>query len=261
MQKITPYDLWLDFKAWVNTQQGGFMPPQSVFIRVANIASIKLWEKWTKEAEKSQEIKDNLFPFLKSKNIITQKSNSYYSIAPPPNDYARYASCKILVVDENKTVPSKEVNNGKCLKDNKLVTFKSDEDLAKDYYDSVREQEVEMIDNQRWSAALKHLTKKPSFNKPKITQIDGTFKVAPKDVGVLVLNYYIEPIDAIFAYKTVAGNLQTGSGGAIQYDANNSRNFQWNITVKNELLEMVKDVYIGFTRDGGFAQISNSQKQ
>lgn len=261
MTTLSPYELWLDFKAWVNTQQGGFMPPQSIFIRVANLASTKLWEKWVRDAEKSQEIRDNLLPFLVSKNVKTVRSNSYYNTATPPPDYGRYASCKILVAKENVTVPAQDVDKGKCYNANgKLTKFESDQDLAENYYENVSEREVTLVDNQRWSAALQHLTKKPTFDNPKITQINHCFKVAPKEVGVIVLNYYIEPVDAVFGYTAVPGNLQTGSGGAIVYDPKKSKDFQWDNTVKNDLLEMIKEVYIGFTRDGLYQQINAQQK-
>lgn len=263
MTQITPYQLWLDFKTWVNTQQGGFMPPQSIFIRAANIASLELWKRWTKEAEKSQEIKDNLQPFLVSKNIITTQANSYYSTFLPPENYGRFATAKILLTKgEKKTVPDIQVDKGKCCKGTKInVTFKPESDLAEDYYNNTIEADVTIIDNQKWSAVLKHLTKFPTFENPKMTQINKGFKIAPREVSVVVLNYYTEPIDAVFGYKPVVGNIQTGSGGAIVYDPLTSVKFQWGKQVKPDLLEELKKVYIGFTRSTEFQQISASQKQ
>jgi hypothetical protein len=258
MTRIDPFELWNDFRTWVNTQQGGFMPPQSVFIRVANIASLELWKKWTRQAEKSQEIRDYLLPFLVSKNCIVTQSNSYYSTfsLEKIKDYGRFASAKILLVDEKTTVPSKDVDKGKCCNGK----FVPPENLDSEY-DKIREQEVDLIDNQRWSAVLQHLRKKPTFEKPKMTEINGGFQIAPREVGVVVLNYYTEPKDAVFAYTQAPGNLQTGSGGAIQYDPNNSVPFQWSKNVKVDLLEAIKDTYISFTRDGLFQQISSAQKQ
>lgn len=264
MTQITPFELWLDFKSWVNTQQGGFMPPQSVFIRAANIASMELWKKWTRMAEKSQEIKDNLFPFLVSKNIITTKSNSFYGTFEPPKNYGRYATAKILLTKKNETVPSIEIDKGKCCKGQKVnVKFVpiTDGSEKEDYFNNTTESDVDIVDNQKWSAMLKHLTKKPTFEKPKMTQLNGVFKVAPRDVSVVVLNYYIEPVDAVFGYKPNPGNVQTGSGGAIVYDKNTSVNFQWTKQAKPDLLEMLKEVYIGFTRDGQFQGINSAQKQ
>jgi hypothetical protein len=264
MEQITPFSLWRAFKSWVNTQQGGFTPPQSIFMEMANTASLQLWKKWTAQAEKSQEIKDNLLPFLVSKNIITTQSNSFYATFVPPQNYGRFATAKILLTKDNTTVPDIEIDKGKCCKGNKqnikFVPESDKQDTAEDYYNNTREAAIEMIDNQKWSAMLEHLTKFPTFEKPKITQIDSKFKVAPREVSVVVLNYYTEPIDAVFGYTPVAGNVQTGSGGAIAFNPNTSVNFQWSKQVKPDLLEELKLVYIGYTRDGLFAQIANAQK-
>jgi len=261
MIAIDPFELWNDFRTWVNTQQGGFLPPANGFMRVANIASLELWKRWTRQAEKSQEIRDYLLPFLVSKNCIATQSNSYYSTVdlnvPRLKDYGRYASAKILLVGNDITVPSKEVDNGKCC-NGKL---KIEEVIPDVEYDKIREQEVELIDNQRWSAALKHLRKKPTFEKPKMTEINGGFRIAPREVGVIVLNYYTEPKDAVFAYTPTPGNVQTGSGGSINYNAAASVPFQWTKNVKVDLLKEIQEVYSRFTRDQILAGIQNSQKK
>lgn len=261
MTRIDPFDLWNDFKSWVNTQQGGFMPPQGVFTRVANVSSLELWKKLTGVAEKSQEIKDMLLPFLVSKNVLTQPANSYYTIAQPPVNYGRFATAKILLTKDKKTIPDPSVDNGKCCKGNIVnIQIKTDAELAQDYYDNTVEAEIQMVDNQKWSAMLQHKTKSPTFEKPKMTQVNGSFKVAPREVSVVVFNYYTEPVDAVFAYTPTPGNPQTGSGGSINYDPNASTQFQWTKIAKTELLEMIKQVYIGYTRDGLFKQIDSAVK-
>lgn len=229
---IDIYDLYQDFEAAYNTFQGGFFPPQSVFLRAVNNINQDLWIRWTREAEKSQEAKDNLFPFLKSENVICQQQPSYYSVVAPPKDYGRLSTANILVTKDNKTVPKKEVNGGKCCNGE----FKQDEDLSKDYYDNVSEKTVEIIDNKRWASCLEHLTKNPTFDKPKMTQINNGFKVAPREVSVIVLNYYKLPEDATFAYTTVGGNLATGSGGQIIYNKAASNPLLWNTSMKPEFL-------------------------
>lgn len=255
---IDLFDLYNDFNAYVNTFQGGFFPPQSIFTRVLNIAQKELWNKWTRQAEKSQEIKDNLFPFLVPLNVITKQSNSYYATLEQPNNYGRFASAKILLVkDTTQCVPDKSVNSGKCFNGK----FKSDIDLANDYYDNVREGEIEMVDNQRWSAVLEHLTKYPTFERPKMTQINNGFKVAPREVSVVVLNYYTAPAPAFFAYTVAPGNLQTGAGNQIIYNKDLSKQVQWNVTVKPFLLEIMKDLYASYTRDVQFQNINSNQKQ
>ena len=245
---IDLFDLWNDFKALVNTFQGGNYPPASVFTPAVNDISIELWNRWTREAEKSQEARDNLFWALKSKNLIVENSNTYYGIATPPPDYGRFAAAKILIADDT-TIPSKEVDNGKVLKKKELVDYKTDEELTEDYYNTLSENNVENIDTQRWSACLKHLTKMPTFENPKLTQIDTYFKVAPRTVSVLVLDYYIAPTPAVFAYTVATPNVQTGDGDFIIYDKNNSVPLQWSPTVKNEFLMALGEKFGLYTRD------------
>lgn len=252
---IDSFELYNDFRTWVNTQQGGFFSPQSIFIRVANVASIKLWNKWTKIAEKSQEIKDNLSPFLVSKNIIAKESTSVYRIVELPEFYGRFATAKILI-NGTQTVPSKDVEEGKCCNGE----WKSDSELAEDYYKNTKEAAIQMVDNQRWSACLEHLTKYPTFEKPKMTQINNQYKVAPREVSVVIVDYYRRPKDATFVYTLATPNLNTGAGGQIIYNKTASIPFEWSQTVKNEFLDIIKDVFIGYTRDGVFQQISSAQK-
>jgi len=256
---IDALDLYNSFKSVVNTFTGGWYRPQTDFIVAVNDISNELWEMWTAQAEKSQEIKDNLFPFLVSKNTIVKAQNGNYGTFIPPPNYGRYASASILFVDE-KCVPSQEVDKGRCLNSqNKLVPFKSDEDLAKDYYDNVTEVEVEMIDNQRWQSALNHLTKKPSLLRPKINQINNGFRVSPREVSVVVFYYYTRPIHATFMYTIAAGNVDTGAGDQLIYNKVQSTPLQWTSTVVNEFIWRLGERFGLFTHQEFMAQYSGQK--
>lgn len=253
---IDLFSLYQDFQSLVNTWQGGHFRPNTDFERAVNNISLELWEMWTREAEKSQEIKDNLIPFFKSANVITAKEK-FDALVKYPDDYERFASARIMLVGENCCVPCKEINDGKCSNGN----FKTPEELAEDYYNSVVEKDVDMIDNQRWPSVLKHKTKCPTFENPKITQINGSIKVAPRDVSVVVLNYYVKPVYATFKYKTAPGNVQTGAGDQIIYDPPpTSTPLQWSETVKNEFLWRLGERFGLFTKDQFMSQFSTQQK-
>lgn len=251
---IDVYSLWLDFQSAVNTSLNGWFRPETDFIRAVNEVSLNLWRNWTNEAEKSQEEKDKLFPFLKSKNIAVDSSGGYYGIAKKPAGYGRFASAR-LIVHATGTIPAKDVDSGKC--DN----FKDQEQITDEYYDNIKEVKVQMIDNQRWSAYCEHLTKGPTLEKPGITQINDYFRVAPRKVSVVVIDYYVEPNPATFKYTLTPGNVQTGSGDMIIYDANNSQKLEWPEQVRPEFIEGLKNWYIQFTRDQSFSVISAQQKQ
>jgi hypothetical protein len=251
---IDTYSLWLDFQSDVNTSLNGEVRPESDFIRAVNDASINLWNKWTGEAEKSEEVKAKLAPFLKSKNIPVDSKQGYYGIAKKPAGFGRFASARI-VVHSSSTIPAKDVEDGKC------DGFKSQEEITDEYYDNIKEFKVQMIDNQRWSAYCEHLTKGPTLEKPGITQINDYFRVAPRKVSVVVIDYYVEPKEATFKYTLTPGNVQTGSGDMIIYDANASQKLEWPEQVRQEIMEELKSWYIERTKDQIFSVISAQQKQ
>lgn len=240
---IDLFDLYNSFISVVNSHVGGWFRPQTDFTKRCNDISKKLWVKWTREAEKSQEAKDNLMPFLRSKNIIVSTSGPYGKFIAP-NDYGRYASARLIVAG-GACFPDKSIDGGKC----EQGEFKTQEELTDEYFDSVKQVDVELIDDQKWGAVNSHLTKKPTLSKPKIRQIDNGFEVAPRKVSVIVLDYYVEPKEATFVYTISPGNVQTGSGDQIIYDSKNSDPLEWPATVRNEFLNELAISYGIFVKD------------
>ncbi len=248
------YSIWLDFQSEVNTSQNGWFRPHTDFIRALNAISVELWNDYTGQAEKSQEIKDKLFPFLKTKNISVESSTAYYGQAKKPEEYGRFASCRVLLHDNEGTLPDKNVDEGKC------EGFKTPEEIKDEYYDALKEFPVVMVDNQRWGSYSEHLTKGPTLTRPGITQVGEFFKVAPRKVSVIVMDYYVEPKEATLKYSLTPGNLQTGSGDSIQYDKNASTPLQWPEQMRREFLQKLKEWYIAYTRDPLFNSIALQQK-
>lgn len=268
---IDPFDLYNSFQSYVNTFQGGWYRPQTDFQRATNDISNDLWERWTRQAEKTQEIRDNLGPFLRSKNIIATPQNTYYAIFDAPDNYGRFASARIIERD-GKCLCSKEAadtDQGRCDETN----TETQDAINAQYYESVCEHQVDMIDNQRWGSVCQHLTKAPTLDNPKMTQFSrdviGTdkriisktaFKVAPRKVSVVVLDYYIRPTPMQFGYTQAPGDVQTGAGDQIIYDVNKSTPLQWPSTVINEFLIRLGERYGFFTRSQFMAQLSTQQK-
>jgi hypothetical protein len=251
---IDLFDLYNSFKSYTNTFVGGWFRPQTDFTKRCNDISKKLWVKWTREAEKSQEAKDNLFPFLRSKNIIVSTNGPYGKFSPPAG-YGRFASARIIVAGDT-CYPDKSVDNGRF----EQGDFKSQEELTDEYFDSVSQVDVILIDDQKWGAVNEHKTKRPTLSKPKIRQIDNGFEVAPRKVSVIVLDYYVEPAEATFVYSISSGNVQTGAGDQIIYDQKNSKPLEWPATVRNEFLIELGMSYGLFTRDTFVSQVTQQQK-
>ena len=252
---IDIFDLYRDLGSRVNLQQGGWFRPNTDFLNSCNVISNDFWEDYTNRAEKSQEVKDDLFPFLQSKNMIVD-NKGIYGTFKPPDTYGRFATARIIV-SGNQCVPCKEVDEGKCSNGD----FKTSEELAEDYYDSIEQFNVDMIDTNKWGAMNEHLTKGPTLKKPKIRQIDGKFQVAPRKVSVVVLDYYVKPTNATFVYSISPGNVQTGAGDQLIYNKKNSTPLEWPATMRGQFLDRLEKIYSQFTRDQVLAQLNNQPKK
>lgn len=235
---FTSFSLYQSFSSLANTAQGSFFRPQTDFIIQSNDVSIEVWDYLTRKAEKSQQERDYLRPFLKTKNIIVKRNNTFYGTLIPPPLYERFSAARIMVHQESKkTIPDRSIDNGKCESNGIISQF----EISEEYYENIIERPIDLIDDQKWGACLEHLTKKPTLSKPKMNQIDlgniGTgFRVAPRTVSVVVLDYYVKPDRATFVYTISPGNEQTGAGDDIIYDAANSKPFNWPETVVPEFL-------------------------
>lgn len=258
---IDMYDLYQSFKSYVNTYVGGWYRPQSDFAYATNDISYKMFVKWTGMAEKSQEAKDNLFPFLVSKNMIVKQSGAYGTFLPPATNsttaaYSRFAAARIIVAGD-VCVPCKEVNDGQCANGD----FKTPEQLANDYYDTVSQYEVKLIDDKKWASVMAHPTKGATMMAPKMRQVNNMFQVAPRNVSVIVLDYYRLPKVATFVYTTTPGNIDTGSGDVIVYDQGKSQPLEWDGSLRDEFLINLGERYGLFTRDQYVSNIAAQQKQ
>lgn len=252
---FTSFSLYQSFSSLVNTQQGSWFRPESDFIVQSNDASIEIWDMLTKKAEKSQQEKDYLRPFLKTKQGIVTSQNSFYGVLSFPTDYERFSSARIIV-HSDVTLPDKAIDGGYCYNQD----FLSQEEINDEYYNNIEEQQIDLIDDKNWASCLQHLTKKPTLKAPKMLEVDGKFRVAPRTVSVVVLDYYIKPTPATFKYTVVPGNIQTGAGDDIQYDPT-SIPFEWPETVVPLFLYKLAQRYGMFIREDFVAKFSTTLRQ
>ncbi len=191
-------------------------------------------------------------PFLISKNIIVSPRNTYYGFLEQPKNYDRWASARVWSIKE-QCVPCPDVDNGKC------KGYKNQEEVNEEYYANIKESVVDLIDEQRWAACLSHLTKMPTLTKPKMTQIDNGWKVTPRTVSIIVLDYYKQPRDGEFKYTVVPGNPQTGAGDFIQFDPT-SLPLEWPDSVLNYFLWKLATRYGLFIGNTFLSQFAKQQE-
>lgn len=254
---IDIYDLWKSFGTYVNTFQGGWYRPQTDFETACNDISIKLFKEYVQQAEKSQDIKDSLRNFLKSVNLVVSVKKSAYGKALYPVDYGGFGSARIIT-DGTKCAPSSDVNDGQC---QGVLDSDKIEEMTETFYNNVKQYSISLIDNNKWGSVNEHETKSPTLGNPMMTQIGGGFDISPRTVSVIVLDYYVNPVKAVFAYTKTPGNPQTGQGDQIVYDKKNSNPIPWPATMVNEFLVRLGERYGAFTRDQFMAQFSTQQKK
>lgn len=269
MTYIDAYDLFLDFCSRVNTFQGGNFRLQSDFIRNVNNIYSSIVNREIRNAPKSQESKDNVLAFHISKNIIIPRSIFHsYAIMPLPKDYFRFSSCRLITSRQEDviiTIPDVNINKGTCFdgrKNNVVYAIDKPQDPKKSI---ITEYTIELINDKQWAGCLSHLTKYPSLTPgtkgggPKMLQTNGTFQIAPKEIGVVVFSYYKEPEPAILNVTYTPGDDQTGAGDEVIYNKVGSTPLLLPISMKDEFLWRLGEIYGYFTREQFMAAFGNQK--
>ncbi len=251
---IDQFDLWNRFCSDNNTFQGGTVRPERDFERMVNSFSQDAWNEWTAMAEKTQEIDDNLSPFLKSVNVIVGAGSGNYGVAAYPKDYGRYSVARVLVhKEECLCEPNKDIyQDGVC----KVETELEKQERIEKYKNDITENLITKVESSKWASMLEHKKKCPTLEAPGLTQLDNGFKVAPRQISVVVLDYYVKPKYAKFIFTVATGNPQTGAGDYLVYDATKSDKLEWPETFIPYLLDKLRVWYSKYTRDGQLFQMS-----
>lgn len=258
MPAIDLYDLYMSLRNNVNTQQGGFIRPQANFQNWVNEVSMELFREKVKEWETTQRISDELAPFLKTVNavLVTQPGRNYDVLAYP-EDYGYFSSARILA---NVDIKCGCAVDGKEFVDGNDGTCKAYED--EDYKEIAErnkgaglcELSVTKVPNQMWGAACDNSFKKPTVTSVIITQWDGGFKVAPRNLGIIILDYLKVPRKAVFGYTL-------GPDDNIVYNAGTSTQLEWGESVKGEFLARLQKRYGMFVREEFVYAASESERR
>lgn len=256
MAGTSTFAIWNAFNSWANTFQGGFYRPQTDFIVDLNNISNKIWTELTDEAENNQSNQDDLSPFLKTKNCIVQNADSTYGTVAYPPDYGAF-SCARLLLYGGKTVGDKDCETCGSKPD---ADEQEKYEMVQRYLDGLKEVDCPKINNSKWAGCLSHLTKMPTLSRPKITQNKDGFKVAPRRVSVIVLDYYTSPVDATFDFTIAPGNVQTGAGDQIIYNPLTSIPLQWKPSMIDEFVIRLGERYSIFSRDQFLFQAARVEK-
>ena len=253
MERIDIFDLWVAFNGLVNSTQGGFYPPVTVFMSAVNSISRSMWDERNDKAENNQDLEDDLFPFIATKNcIVMNGQSSTFGVLNYPDDYGAYSAARMILYKGKVVEGTEECGNA-------ATDDQAKYELIDKYLDDITEVNVTKISNSKWASCLSSLTKMPTLERPKIVQTSTGMKVSPRKIGVIVLDYYTQPEDAVFAYDTTAGNLQTGSGDQIVYNIKKSTQLQWASTLMDEFLWRLAERFGITTKDTFLTQYAASK--
>lgn len=248
---ISLFDLWQKLIGTVNTHQGGHVRPHRNFVEWVNDISFSLFEEEYSVWEKEQVISDRLMPFLRSYNIVVSpESNQMWDVVKLPADYEHFSSARVIRKNGVScgqlglpTVSGKDCKPAAC----PLYLDEDEQELLRQQADAALvECTITKVTNNRWAAICQHKMLHPTANNPKCTQFERGLKLAPKGLGVIVLDYLRLPKKGSFAYTISNPGTEQEY---IQYDADNSQPLEWSETLINEFITRLQKKYGVFVRE------------
>ncbi len=235
---IDIYQLWLDVNSNNNTKQGGHLRLRD-FNNWVNQVSLELFNDYFGEWEKSQQISDKLSqPFLDSQVVIATKSKLNYSLFPYPENYAYFSSARIFKTSDDVVI----------------ACPKKDGEDSDSVLSDICEVGVKKIDNGRWGSVCSHPVIPPTLDRVFITQYNGGFKCAPKEVAYVSIDFLRYPKKAELAFDLTKLPNQV-------YDPVNTKPLEWHDTLRNEFISRISKAFGIFIREPFLYETSKQQQQ
>lgn len=253
---INIFTLYERFLGRVNTHQGGHARPVRNFENWVNDISMELFEAYYKVFEKSNHISDNLTPFLRSANVLVKpQPGAFYDLVLKPKDYERWGTMR--VIRRGESVCGLDGCATLNCEGNYIDADEAAFERARIDADT-KEWPIDKIDNARWAALAARRTKKATENSPKCTQFDGGFKLAPKGLPVVVMDFFRLPVTAKFNYTIINAG---GEDETIQYVATGSVHLDWPQSAMPEFLTRLELAYGGFQPNSAVLQKGAMDRQ
>lgn len=241
----------------LNKWRSGTIPPNRMdnFIQQASIELLN--EKYL-SASQNNKLDDDLSTFHRSVNLpVTAPEGLNYGLVTFPTDYNYYWQMRAFLTG----TAEKPISCGCPTADNTACNAQTNlfqEEIPIQNLPIVKEVNVEKVDSGRWSAVLNHRFKSPTVDKPYCTEYDGGFKVAPRNLSIVTLDFYRLPVKAKFGY-TIVQNVTTGVP-FYQYNAATSTQIEWNPQVQNELLDRVMKLCAVYLNSPNLFQAADNLK-
>lgn len=241
---ITMCLLYNDFKGASNTWQGGHFRPLS-FEWAVYEAILEIFNEHRKIWEESQIVTDTLLPYFKRAQLQVKNYNEG-GLVPYPKDYSSFSSLRYF--SRNKKGGTGKLCGDLDImdKDTQLCRPLRPEEKAAALasIEELHEQTITKVDNMRWGSVAEHEFLAPSINNVYSTQYGNGFKVLPKRIGTVVLDYLAKPERAAFIYtKDPRHNIIC--------DPEKCGKILFGDEILPELMARIKTKYASFIKDQG----------
>lgn len=247
---ISICQLYSDVKGRENTWQGGHLRPAS-FESWVHEVQIEISNELVKELGNNQTLTDNLRGYLRSVQLPILLSVSGGTIKYP-KDYRRFSSLRFFSKTQTgEGVLCKDIDivgeDGQCrpLTEEEKAEALNQSELC--------ERRIDMIDNQFWGSICDDKIAIPSLKIPYATQMQNGFKVLPKAVGYVVLDYVSLPERPKLLYTVDGRHNFTCLPG--------SSSLIFGEEMLPEFLARLKKRYSAFTRNESGYQQGESERQ
>lgn len=240
---ISVCQLWNDFRGRENVWQGGHARPSS-FASWLHEVQIEMQNELIKALGNNQTVTDNLRSFSKSVQVPVNLASGNGIIAYP-KDYRRFSSLRYFSKKENgigclcSDIPLMN-KDGECHKIEECKELTEEEKAELLTSEELCENGIDIIPNNKWGSVCQHELIGPSLSMPYATQLDKGFKVAPKQIGYVILDYISIPVRPIFNFTEVRHNVTCLS---------TSTSLNWGEEMIPEIMARLKKRYSAFTRN------------
>lgn len=120
------------------------------------------------------------------------------------------------------------------------------------YYNGV-ERPVDLVENKAWGEVQASELMQPTRLFPKYTEFAGEYRFLPKNVGIVMLDYWKRPVVPVWGY-TIVNNVPV-------YDASASTNFEWEVFAMNRVLAIYLQMCGCNLKDGQLEAFATQFKQ
>lgn len=88
---------------------------------------------------------------------------------------------------------------------------------VRSYYNG-KERPVELVENKAWGEVIASELMPPTKIFPKYTEFAGEYRFLPRDIGIVMLDYWREPIKPIWNYTIVNNKEVYTSTGSVDFE-------------------------------------------